>query len=375
MTTPKILSIDDMKTNHQLIAASLEQEYETSIAMNGEEGIQKAINEKPDLILLDINMPGISGYETCERLKADKETENIPVVFVSDMNTLEDRMKGYDCGADDFISKPIQCDELHSKVKVLLNHQSNLNRLEEKLRKSSRTAMSAINSMGELGEIIGFMEDMFQCDNSNELSAAIFKVLHNYGLSGCVQYRILNHSEDFSSTGLIKPLEAELLVKAKKVDGIYSFGVRTLFNSDEVALLIKNMPIEDNDRYGRLKDHLAILLKGARSRAIHFKNMELLRRSKETKISSTLGELQEEIKSIDQRFKDFESHVKTVMEELLCEVEAELVCLSPSAEQEQRFLDLIDYTKRRLEENMDFGIMINSSFERMYQKIYEMNLQ
>lgn len=375
MTTPKILSIDDMKTNHQLIAASLEQDYLLHTAMNGEEGIQKAIDEKPDLILLDINMPGISGYETCERLKADKETENIPVVFVSDMNTLEDRMKGYASGADDFISKPIQSDELCSKVKVLLSHQTNLNKLEKKLKKSSQAAMSAINSMGELGEIIGFMEDMFQCDNSNELTAAIFKVLHNYGLCGCVQYRILGHQEDFSSTGLIKPLEKELLEKAKKVDGIYSFGIRTIFNSDDVALLIKNMPIDDNDRYGRLKDHLAILLKGARSRTIHFKNLELLKRSKETKVNSTLKDLQVEIESIDKRFKDFEAHVKSLMEELLCEVEAELVCLSPTPEQEQRFLDLIDYTKRRLEENMDFGIMINSSFERMYQKICEMNLQ
>ena len=375
MVSPSILSIDDMKTNHELIQASLSGSYDLTFAMNGEEGYEKALEIEPDIILLDINMPGMSGYETCEKLKKNKRMENIPVVFVSDMNTLEDRMKGYNSGADDFISKPIQSDELNSKVKVLLGYQFNLNRLEKKLKQSSKAALCAINSMGELGDILGFMEDTFHCDNTNELTAAIFKVLNNYGLSGCVQYRIIDHQEDFSSSGVIRPLEAELLEKSKKVDGVYSFGTRTIFNSDDVALLIKNMPIDDADRYGRLKDHLAILLKGARSRTIHFRNLELLQRTKESKINSTLQGLQDEIKSIDTRFKEFQAHVKSVMDELLCEVEAELVCLSPSAEQEQRFLDLIDYTKHRLEENMDFGIMINSSFERMYQKIYEMNLQ
>jgi len=130
----KILAIDDRLDNLISIKALLRNtipEYEVIIAQTGEEGIEKAIKELPDTILLDINMPVMDGYEVCTELKANSVTKNIPVIMITAVRTdSKSRVKGLEIGADTFISKPIDADELTSQVRVMLR----IKKVEDKLR-------------------------------------------------------------------------------------------------------------------------------------------------------------------------------------------------------------------------------------------------
>ena len=130
----KILAIDDRLDNLISIKALLKNmipECEVIIAQTGEEGIEKAIKELPDTILLDINMPVMDGYEVCTELKANSATKNIPVIMITAVRTdSKSRVKGLEIGADTFISKPIDADELTSQVRVMLR----IKKAEDKLR-------------------------------------------------------------------------------------------------------------------------------------------------------------------------------------------------------------------------------------------------
>jgi two-component system, cell cycle response regulator len=117
----KILVVDDIAPNVKLLEAKLTREFFRVItAMSGPEALEKAKAEKPDVILLDIMMPGMDGFEVCERLKADPATQNIPVVMVTALTDISDRVRGLEAGADDFLSKPVNDLALMSRVRSLI---------------------------------------------------------------------------------------------------------------------------------------------------------------------------------------------------------------------------------------------------------------
>jgi len=120
MQPTRILVIDDTVVNLKLMAALLESKgYEVALAASGLEGLEKVKAQQPDLILLDVMMPEISGYEVCRRLREQPETSLLPIIMVTSLDETE-RVKGLEVGADDFLTKPINQAELFARVKSLL---------------------------------------------------------------------------------------------------------------------------------------------------------------------------------------------------------------------------------------------------------------
>jgi adenylate cyclase len=131
---PKILVIDDTPANVKLLADLLGVKgYAVVTASNGEEGLAKVASERPDLVLLDIMMPGMSGYDVCRQLRADPDTALLPVVLVTSLDPQQERLNGIAAGADDFLAKPINQPELFARVKSLLRIQ----RLHEETKRQA----------------------------------------------------------------------------------------------------------------------------------------------------------------------------------------------------------------------------------------------
>ena len=119
----KILIVDDSPTNIRLLMKILE-DYIIEFSSSGEEALLKAAEFKPDLILLDVIMPGMSGHDVCQRLRSEPYMANTKIIMVSAKIMLSERLKGYRAGADDYITKPFEVDELLAKVKVYLRLKS-----------------------------------------------------------------------------------------------------------------------------------------------------------------------------------------------------------------------------------------------------------
>ena len=126
-----MLVVDDEPSNRELLIAILEAEgLEVGIAEDGTSGIAQVTAFDPDLILLDINMPGTSGLDVCCKLKSDPDTRLIPIVLVTGLSAVEDRVRGLQCGADDFLTKPIERSELVARVRSLISLKSFTDELE-----------------------------------------------------------------------------------------------------------------------------------------------------------------------------------------------------------------------------------------------------
>ena len=118
---PSILVVDDNAANVQLLVGMLKDRgYKVRAALSGKLAIQAVQNNPPDLILLDVNMPEMNGYEVCERLKSDESTRDIPIIFVSALHETLDKVKAFGVGGVDYITKPFQFQEVEARVRTHL---------------------------------------------------------------------------------------------------------------------------------------------------------------------------------------------------------------------------------------------------------------
>lgn len=129
----RILVVDDFAPNVELLEALLVGAgYDISMAFSGEEALAKALAEQPDLVLLDVMMPGMNGFEVCEKLKQAELTRFIPVVLLTALDQIEDKIRGLDAGADDFLTKPFNKVELMARVRSLLRIRALSVQIEQK---------------------------------------------------------------------------------------------------------------------------------------------------------------------------------------------------------------------------------------------------
>ena len=129
---PFILIVDDNPQNLQVLGNLLQEEkYQIEFAVNGESTLDWLKNKKFDLILLDINMPGMNGFEVCKKIRSDKKTYEIPIIFLSAESERESILKGFEVGAQDFVIKPFDSRELLARVKTQLDLKSKTEKLEK----------------------------------------------------------------------------------------------------------------------------------------------------------------------------------------------------------------------------------------------------
>ena len=142
---PKVLIVDDNKENLDLVTYFLKpQRYTLLTAADGESALEIVTRDKPDIILLDIMLPKMSGFEVCEKIKKNPETRFIPVVMITALKELKDKIRALEAGADDFISKPFENVELLTRVKSLLRIKKYHDELEE-----SNKALQRMNRFKE----------------------------------------------------------------------------------------------------------------------------------------------------------------------------------------------------------------------------------
>lgn len=158
-----ILLVDDTKSNVDVLVNALKDQYKLGVSLSGEDAVRFVKQNLPDLILLDIIMPGTDGFDVCHRLKADPRTRDIPIIFITAMDDLTHKTKGFDVGAVDYITKPFDITEVKARVKThltlklageALKNQNAI--LEEMVRERTKELRKAqievINRLGKAAE-------------------------------------------------------------------------------------------------------------------------------------------------------------------------------------------------------------------------------
>lgn len=136
----RILIVDDTKANVDILVDALRHDYKLGVAMSGESALKSIERSPPDLVLLDILMPGIDGYEVCRRLRDSPATREIPVMFLSSLEEVKDKARGFELGGNDYVTKPFEPLEVKARVKSLLKAKAYTDSVKEKIASELRIA-------------------------------------------------------------------------------------------------------------------------------------------------------------------------------------------------------------------------------------------
>jgi sigma-B regulation protein RsbU (phosphoserine phosphatase) len=140
LSESRVLIVDDVKANVDVLVQALRDEYKLSVALNGENALRSAEKNPPDLVLLDIVMPGMDGYEVCRRLRSSPQTREVPVMFLSSLEDVVNKARGFEIGANDYLTKPFEVLEVKARVHSLLKAKAYSDAVKEKLASELRIA-------------------------------------------------------------------------------------------------------------------------------------------------------------------------------------------------------------------------------------------
>jgi CheY-like chemotaxis protein len=298
------------------------------------------------------------------RLLKMEETLSLPVVLLTASVCLEDKLQAFEVGCDDFIEEGTTGDEACARITKSIFHRVAADQLSNRLEMANQTARTAMVDNSDLGANIQFLLSVHDCDNLDQLGQMFFRTIERYGLKCSLQMRSEHEIKNMEAHGMAKDLESQLLTQLKDSDRYIDFGARTIVNYDRVSLLIKNMPKDDPEKYGAIKDNTFSLLQGMNARVKSLEDRYRLIDEKES-----LKKLSNDVRNVMNTIKD---SYQRVMRDIADEVDKanELVQMKiPSlalTETDELFLEsTMENCVKGTTKIFNEGLVVDECFERL----------
>ncbi|GAB6041838.1 response regulator [Endothiovibrio diazotrophicus] len=366
----RVMIVDDDIISSGPLEITLQDTFEVVNVASGEAALARMADFRPEVVLLDINMPGLDGYETCRRLRAMEiwvsPEEQPAVIFVSSHDTLEERLQAYDCGGDDFVTKPGAAEEVVRKVQSMVKLVSDRKRLQTEKDSVQQLAMGFLANMGESGTSLHYMRNSLSCKDMEALAALTIAAAAEYGLTAHLQLRPPGECLTFVDAGHASPLEESVFAQVRKLDRIFQFRRQMVVNYPHVSLLVRNMPIEDEERCGRLRDHLALIAEGCESSALALiRSAEIEERTR--RLHATAVAAEKAIGALRDQYRDQQAETTVILHQLNERVIGRMYSMGLSESQEEELQELltsaVDETLELFQSGLDFDAQLGGLME------------
>jgi len=365
----KIMIVDDAQDNLLLLEMMLEAKYEITLADSGQKCLELIGKYPPDILLLDVNMPGMTGYEVCTQLRKNKATKSLPILFVSAMINAEERLAGFEAGGDEYINKPVNEKELIDKIEIQIAGVKERELIDKNAADAMKVAMDAMTSSSELGQLISFVTDAQNAKTLTDMGDMIVNVCQSFGLNACAYIEGAKPAVFGCDKDSVEATVLERSLNAK--DRIINLGIRTIVKSDQLSLLVKNMPIDDENRYGRFKDHLAVLISISDGRLLTLKAQMNVAGERREVLSKIILHTEKQIKNLNSKILAHDERSRDVMMNMVGELEAKLFGLGLEEDQEEELMKLVYGTSEQLETSKGTTKELQEQLGTVLEGLYE----
>ncbi len=343
---PTILLVEDDDFAATVTAVALGVDYVVRHVGSGEAALAAVSAKVPDLILLDVSMPGMTGYEVCRTLRANPAIDDLPIIFLSGMVSQEDRLAGYEAGGSDYLTKPVPAGELRTKVGLALAAHAERRRLKQDLSSAFSTAMTAMTSAAEVGSVLQFLRTSFNCPDYTVLGRELVSAVASLGFEASVQIRGQQGAVSLSQGGPCSPLEESVLANMSMQGRLFEFGTHTSCSYEHVTVIVKNMPRDDPDRHGRMKDNLALLAEGADARVVAL-DAGAAQAREHAALMQLVASTRETMRDIEQRADEQRAGSSTIFHDFRTRLDQLFLSLGLTQSQEDELADLVQQAEQR----------------------------
>jgi DNA-binding response OmpR family regulator len=356
--------VDDDPLIHAAIEAMLEDDYSLALIDSAEACLERIEDRRPGLILLDVTLPGMNGYELCKMLKERTDTQHIWISFVSAHDTLDARLAGYEAGGDDFIVKPFDIAEVKRKVEVAERHCKDKARSVEQTQSAEQLTELLMASMNDYMALISYLGKLAGVSTATEVAEATLSLLQNNAVEGVVQVRLKSGDLTMNREGMALPLETSIMNHVRTMERVFEFKKRSVFNFDRITIMINNMPLHDSEACGRIRDNMAIAAQGADARlsGIQAESDNL---AKQAGIRDLLLRVAQSVAAIKTQQLTDQTEAADIAFRMQEDMAKSFVHLGLTTTQEHYLEDLVRGYANRLLEVMERGVQTQQILEQM----------
>ena len=354
-----VLVVDDDPFMYEYFKAVLGSDYRVLHAADGSVCLQTISDLHPDVVLLDVHMPGMDGYEVCRAVREDAAFDDLAIVFVSARCEPEDRLHAYDAGANYFLTKPVAPAELQHRVAAVLKSRAETRQLKASAAEAFSVAMSAMGDAAVFGQIVSMFRALFAARNEEEIMQAVLPVLKDSSLQATVQIRQKHHTYTRDVDGRSSSMEEVMLKHMSTVDSrISEFGARMVFVYEPVSILVKNAP-QDEAQRGKLRDYLAFVAEGAAERV-----KSLVAASSKALLEHT----EEVLRKIESEYRAQQTATNTAFSVMMQEFEDALLYLGLHANQEESLIGILQTAMLHARDSQTHGLQIDAYLQELMQR-------
>ncbi|RMF18534.1 MAG: hypothetical protein D6758_03945 [Gammaproteobacteria bacterium] len=324
--------------------------------------------EHERLILIGPGLPPAEQLKLLERVKSADPDNLLPVLLVGPDDDVSHKVAAFEKGAEDYLSIQLPNDEFIARLRRASMHRIANAQLKRQLRMANEVAMTAMSDTSDLGINMQFLLDANRCNNFDELGQRLLQAINQYGLRCSVQIRGRFEEKNMERNGMPKDLETQLMHHLQNEGRLVEFGNRLVVNYEQVSLLVKNMPVEDERRCGTLKDNLFYLVQGADARVKALDNAHAL--ASEMRLLTTLtGRIETMIQNVDEAYQDLTNAIVSEVERLAEEVDLRILTLDLTEEQEQTLQALLRDTVERTNAIFNQGLKVDQATRTLVSQL------
>lgn len=318
------------------------------------------LSESSHVLLVGYANQHAHALELCRRVRASSD---LPVICIGESDALDAKLEAFAAGCDDYLPHDTTTDELLARIERSRYHKLANDQLRQRMEEASQLAFNAMSNSSDLGVVLNFLIDSTECSNLDQLGQMFFRAIGHYRLNCSLQLRSLQGVKNMEANGMARALESHLLWQLRDQGRFVDFGSRSVINYEDVSVLIRTVPSEDEQKRTQLKDNMLAMLKALQMRVRQLDDLQALQRERDMlrQVARRMPELTEKIR--DAYYQTIK-RIVSAMEEVSGNLSDTIPQLALSEQEEHTLVRTLEHGVSVTHQAFNEGLKIDDDFRK-----------
>lgn len=364
----RVLIVDDDPVIRETLSSALRDDFEVTTRNSGEDCLKDLTSIKPDAILLDINMSGMDGLETCRRIR---EHHDFPVIFISASNSLEQQLLAFDAGGDDFVSKPFNAEVLFRQLSRIIQRYRTQQAITQQHAGLQDMTLNLLRDIGRTDVLLAFMRHSIGCSSYEQLAHNLLDACQAYGVDCHVQVRHADEVVTLTHRGPASPIEESVFERCALLGRVFHFRRRMIINFPAISILILALP-EEAELAQRIQEKITVLAESGEAicETVHIRKESALRAEA---LQLGTASSYEAIGDLREKYREQQQETRTLLQLLIDDVERAYVFLGLTERQESIVSETIRARADEILRLFELGVTFDAQFESILESLMPKN--